>query len=95
MRVVHERVAGIGVRKEMIKVGVRAPGRRARTRTSGVVEYRTFFGVLLRMAAGLRKRGVAHVVMEASGVYTEPAYDALMEQGLEQVAVISPAHARA
>jgi len=47
------------------------------------------------MAADLRKRGVTHVVMEASGVYTEPVYYALAGQGFEQVAVISPAHARA
>jgi transposase len=95
MRVMYERVAGIDVRKDMIKVGVRVPGHRAWTRTSEVLEYRTFFGVLQAMAAGLRRRGVTHVVMEASGVYTEPVYYALMEQGFEQVAVINPAHARA
>ena len=47
------------------------------------------------MAADLRKRGVTHVVMEASGVYTEPVYYALAEQDFEQVAVINPAHAKA
>src|SRR6266567_1029435 len=47
------------------------------------------------MAADLRKRGVTHVVMEASGVYTEPVYYALAGQGFEQVAVINPAHAKA
>ena len=95
MRVMFERVAGIDVHKDMIKVGIRGPGHRAWTRTSEVLEYRTFFGVLQTMAAGLRKRGVTHVVMEASGVYTEPVYYALMEQGFEQVAVINPAHAQA
>jgi transposase len=95
MRVMYERVAGIDVRKDMIKVGVRTPGHRAWTRTSEVLEYRTFDGVLLTMAAGLRKREVTRVVMEASGVYTEPVYYALMEQGFEQVAVINPAHAKA
>jgi len=60
-----------------------------------VLEYRTFFGVLLTMAADLRKRGVTHVVMEASGVYTEPVYYALAGQGFEQVAVINAAHAKA
>ena len=43
----------------------------------------------------LRERDVTHVVMEASGVYTEPVYYALMEQDFEQVAVINPAHAKA
>jgi transposase len=91
----HERVAGIDVHKDMIKVGIRSPGHRAWTRTSEVLEYRTFYGVLLTMAADLRARGVTHVVMEASGVYTEPVYYALAEQGFEQVAVINPAHAKA
>src|SRR5258708_9125378 len=95
MRVMYERVAGIDVHKDMIKVGIRTPGHRAWTRTSEVLEYRTFFGVLLTMAADLRKRGVTHVVMEASGVYTEPGYYALADQGFEQVAVINPAHAKA
>lgn len=31
------------------------------------------------MACDLRKRGVTHVVMEASEVYTEPVYYALAE----------------
>ena len=74
MRVMYERVAGIDVHKDMIKVGIRTPGHRAWTRTSEVLEYRTFYGVLLAMAVGLRKRGVTDVVMEASGVYTEPVY---------------------
>jgi hypothetical protein len=81
MRVMYERVAGIDVHKDMIKVGIRVPGHRAWTRNSEVLEYRTFYGVLLTMAADLRKRGVTHVVMEASGVYTEPVYYALAGQG--------------
>src|SRR5258708_24936858 len=95
MRLMYERVAGIDVHKDMIKVGVRTPGHRAWSRNSEVLEYRTFFGVLLAMAADLRRRGVTHVVMEASGGYTEPVYYALADQGFEQVAVISPAHAKA
>jgi transposase len=95
MRVTYERVAGIDVHKDMIKVGIRAPGHRAWTRTSEVLEYRTFYGVLQMMARDLRKREITHVVMEASGVYTEPVYYALMEQDFEQVAVINPAHAKA
>ena len=95
MRVMYERVAGIDVHKDMIKVGIRTPGHRAWTRTSEVLEYRTFYGVLQTMARDLRKREITHVVMEASGVYTEPVYYALMEQDFEQVAVIGPAHAKA
>jgi transposase len=95
MRVLFERVAGIDVHKDMIKVGIRGPGHRAWTRTSEVLEYRTFYGVLLAMAADLRQRGVTHVVMEASGIYTEPVYYALAGEGFEQIAVINPAHAKA
>jgi transposase len=95
MRVLYERVAGIDVHKNMIKVGIRMPGHRAWTRTSEVSEYKTFYGVLQKMAADLRARGVTHVVMEASGVYTEPVYYALREQDFTQVAVINPAHAKA
>ena len=36
-----------------------------------------------------------HVVMEASGVYTDPAYYALRELDFEEVMVINPAHAKA
>ncbi len=91
----YERVAGIDVHKDMVKVAIRSPGDKPWTRNTEIVEFRTFFGVLQHMAAGLRKRGVTHVVMEASGVYTEPVYYALAEQDFEQVAVINPAHAKA
>ena len=76
----HERVAGIDVHKEMIKVAIRCPGEKPWTRTTEILEFRTFYGVLQEMARELRRRGVTHVVMEASGVYTEPVYYALCEQ---------------
>src|SRR6266705_3257100 len=95
MKVLYERVAGIDVHKDMIKVGIRSPGDKPWTRKSEVLQYRTFYGVLQQMAAELRKRGITHVVMEASGVYTEPVCYALAERDFEQVAVINPAHAKA
>jgi len=95
MKVLHERVAGIDVHKDMIKVGIRSPGDKPWTRRSEVLQYRTFYGVLQQMAADLRKRGVTHVVMEASGACTEPVYYALAERDFDEVAVINPAHARA
>jgi len=60
-----------------------------------VLEFRTFYGVLQAMGRELRRRGVTHVVMEASGIYTDPVYYALAGQDFEQVAVINPAHAKA
>src|SRR5216117_4460591 len=95
MKVMHERVAGIDVHKEMIKVAIRSPGEKPWTRKTEILEFRTFYGVLQAMAAELRRRGVTHVVMEASGVYTEPVYYALAGLDFTEVMVINPAHAKA
>jgi len=95
MKVMYEHVAGIDVHKDMIKVAIRSPGEKPWTRKTEILEYRTFYGVLQQMAAELRRRGVTHVVMEASGVYTEPVYYALAGQDFAEVAVINPAHAKA
>lgn len=46
MKVLYERVAGIDVHKDMIKVGIRSPGDKSWTRKSEVLEYRMFYGVL-------------------------------------------------
>ena len=94
VRVVHEHVAGIDVHKDMIKVAIRSPGEKD-TRTTEILEFRTFYGVLQEVARLLRQRGVTHVVMEASGVYTDPVYYAMCEQDFTEVAVVNPAHARA
>ena len=95
MKVLHERVAGIDVHKDMIKVAIRSPGDKPWTRKTEVFEFRTFYGVLQEMACELRRRGVTHVVMEASGVYTEPVYHALCEQDFTEVIVVNPAHVKA
>ena len=84
MRVMHDRVAAIDVHKDMVKVAVRVPGAKRGTRKTDVLEYRTFYGVLQEMGRELRRRGVTHVVMEASGVYTEPVYYALAELDFER-----------
>ena len=95
MKVLYERVAGIDVHKEMIKVAIRSPGEKPWTRKTEILEFRTFYGVLQADGPRAAPRGVTHVVMEASGVYTEPVYYALCEQDFTQVAVINPAHAKA
>jgi transposase len=94
VKVMYERVAGIDVHKDMIKVAVRSPGDRPWTRTTEIVEFRTFYGVLQEVARLLRRRGVTHVAMEASGVYTEPVYHALCEQDFTEVVVVNPAHVK-
>jgi transposase len=91
----HDRVAAIDVHKEMVKVAVRVPGAKRGSRKSDVLEFRTFYGVLQEMGRELRRRGVTHVVMEASGVYTEPVYYALAGLDFTEVMVINPAHAKA
>jgi len=91
----HERVAGIDVHKDMIKVAIRSPGEKPWARKTEVLTFGTFYGVLREMARELRRRGVTHVAMEASGVYTEPVYYALMEEDFDEVLVVNPAHVKA
>src|SRR5437764_686275 len=74
---------------------VRVPGARRGTRKTDVLEFRTFYGVLEEMGRELRRRGVTHVVMEASGACTEPVYYALAGLDFTEVMVINPAHAKA
>ena len=95
MRVMYDRVSAIDVHKDMVKVAIRVPGAKRGTRKTEVLEFRTFYGVLQEMARELRRRGVTHVMMEASGVYTDPVYYALRELDFEEVMVINPAHAKA
>jgi len=95
VKVLHERVAGVDVHKKMIKVAVRSPGDKPWTRKTEILTFGTFYGVLRAMARELRRRGVTHVAMEASGIYTEPVYYALCEEGFAEVLVVNPAHAKA
>ena len=95
MKVMHERVVGIDVHKKMIKVAIRSPGDKPWTRKTEILTFRTFYGVLQAMARELRARCVTHVVMEASGIYTEPVYYALCEEDFTEVLVVNPAHVKA
>jgi len=95
VRVMHDRVAAIDVHKDMVKVAVRVPGDKGGKRRTDVLEFRTFYGVLQEMGRELRRRGVTHVAMEASGVYTDPVYYALAELDFTEVMVINPSHLKA
>jgi transposase len=95
VRVMHDRVAAIDVHKDMVKVAVRVPGEKRGKRKTDVLEFRTFYGVLQEMGRELLRRGVTHVVMEASGPYTAPVYYALAELDFTEVMVINPSHAKA
>jgi transposase len=92
----HEHVAGIDVHKKMIKVAVRSPGARPWTRKTEILTFGTFWDELRAVAGELRRRGVTHVAMEASGVYSDPVYYALLEEAcFEEVLVVNPAHVQA
>ncbi len=54
MRVLYEYVAGTDVHKDMVKVAIRSPGGKPWTRTTEVLEFRTFYGVLQQMACACR-----------------------------------------
>ena len=43
MKVMYERVAGIDVHKEMIKVAIRSPGEKPWTSKTEILEYWTFY----------------------------------------------------
>ena len=95
LKVMHEYVAGIDVHKDMVKVAVRSPGKKKWARKTEILTFRTFYGVLKAMARELRSRGVTHVAMEASGVYTEPVYYALAEEDFTEILVVNPQHVKA
>ena len=95
MESVYRGVAGIDVHKDMIKVAVRSPGKKRWTRKTEVLTFRTFYGVLRATARELRRRGVTHVAMEASGVYAEPVFYALAEEDFQEILVVNPAHVKA
>ena len=96
MKVLYERVAGIDVHKDMIKVAVRSPGKKPWARKTDILTCRTFCGVLKETGRELRRREVTHVVMEASGICTDPVRGALLEVGgFAEVMVVNPAHAKA
>ena len=70
--IVHPRVAGIDVHKKVIWVAVRVPGQGPGERTVIVKSFRSFWGSLQKMAAGLAELGVTDAAMESTGVYWWP-----------------------
>ena len=57
MKVLYERVAGIDVHKDMIKVAIRSPGEKPWTRKTEILEYRTFTGCCRRRPASCAAAG--------------------------------------
>ena len=95
VQVLYQRCAGIDVHKDQVTVAVARPGPGPAGRETRVRKFAAFYGVLREMAHWLPSRGVTHVAMEATGVYTMPVYHALLEPGaFERVLVCNAAHVK-
>ena len=92
MKVLYERVAGIDVHKDMIKVAIRSPGDKPWTRKTEILEYRTIYGVLQEMARQLRAQGeeIAAVPTTPSGTPCSPP----SRRGLSTAEFVKPAERR-
>ena len=96
MKVLYERVAGIDVHKDMVKVAIRSPGEKPWTRKTEMLEFRTFYGVLQAdgpRAAPARRdaRGDGGV----AGCTPSRCITRCASRTSTEVMVINPAHAKA
>ena len=92
MQVVYARCAGLDVHKKTVSacVSVReADG----SKQQQIRIFGTFTRDLLALADWLRKQGVTHVAMEATGVYWRPVW-AVLEGQFEQM-LVNPQHIKA
>lgn len=94
MDIVHPRVAGIDVHKEVVWVAVRLPGAAPGERKVTVRSFKTFWGSLQQIAAWLVELGVSDAAMESTGVYWWPVGHALARAGPVEVCVCNAAHMR-
>ncbi|MGA2930159.1 MAG: transposase [Solirubrobacteraceae bacterium] len=70
---VFERVAGLDVHKAQVTACMRVPDAEGR-RVAHLAEFATTVAGLLALADWLKGYGVAHVAMEATGVYWLPVW---------------------
>lgn len=88
MDVFHERCAGIDVHKEVIYIcGLIGQGR---SFMKFQIKFSTFHHQLVAMRQKLVEVGVTHVLMESTGVYWMPVYDAL--EGYVEIVVGNAQH---
>ena len=88
MEVFHERCAGIDVHKEVLYICVLIGQGRSFQRLK--FKYGTFPHQLVEMRRKLVELGVTHVLMESTGVYWMPVYDAL--EGFVEIVVGNAQH---
>ena len=95
MQVLYQRCAAIDVGKDVIAVAVRLPGDGPDGRQTIKRTFKTFYGVLAEAARWLTELGVTHVAMEATGIYSMPVYQALLEHGdFAKVLVCNAGHVK-
>lgn len=87
MEVVHERCAGVDVSKKDAKVGVRTPGKTARSFTTTVTTWSSMTSEVLALADHLVQARVSLVVMEATSDYWRPFYYVFEDAGLNVILV--------
>jgi transposase len=73
MKVILERVAGLDVHRDSVKVCVRGPGANGE-REEILATFRTHTADLLALRDWLKAHGTTHVAMESTGVYWKPLY---------------------
>lgn len=88
MEVFHERCAGLDVHKEVIYICVLIGQGRSFQRFK--FKFGTFHHQLIEMRQKLLELGVTHVLMESTGVYWMPIYDAL--EGFVEIVVGNAQH---
>jgi transposase len=88
MDVFHERCAGIDVHKEVLYICVLIG--QGRSFTKFKLKFGTFHHQLVEMRRKLVELGVTHVLMESTGVYWMPVYDAL--EGFVEIVVGNAQH---
>jgi transposase len=88
MEVFHERCAGLDVHKEVIYICVLIGQGRGFQKFK--FKFGTFHHQLIEMRQKLVELGVTHVLMESTGVYWMPVYDAL--EGFVQIVVGNAQH---
>lgn len=88
MDVFHERCAGIDVHKEVIYICVLIGQGRGSQKIK--LKFGTFHHQLVQMRQKLVELGVTHVLMESTGVYWMPVYDAL--EGFVEIVVGNAQH---
>jgi transposase len=92
MQVLYSRCAGLDVHSRSVSVCVSVCDSGAKKRQL-VRVFPTFTRDLLEMADWLKREGVTHVAMEATGVYWRPVW-AVLEDQFEQM-LVNPQHMKA